>query len=450
MFFVAYLAKPASPRRPITFLFNGGPGAASAYLHLGTAGPRRLAFSPEGRVLPGAVELVDNHESWLEFSDLVFVDPIGTGFSRTVDESRNEQDPFREEDKDRKTDLGAQRQSFFKLQRDLEVLAECLAGCLNRFSAWERPVHIAGESYGGFRVAKLVRLLLEKGIPLHGAMLISPALELNGLSYNDYEALPWIGSMPTYALAAHAHGRCRVSRSSTIEKLAAAAESFARDEYARLLVWGDALPSAERDKTLARLADFIGLAPEYVSQREGRIPIWVYARELLRDRRQVVGFYDASYPAIDPFPDRDYHAAPDPTLVGIGPSYAAGINAHLRHELRVKTDREYHLLNEEAFLKWQHDRSNNIFEHQLGSVDDLRFGFAANPSLRVFITHGWYDLVTPYYASLRLTHLMRLTPAQKKNLRCSMYRGGHMYYMWQESRKTFTEELKEFVYAERR
>ena len=240
IFHVAYLQKGKSPgKRPLTFVFNGGPGAASAYLHLGALGPKRALFHPEGTALPPPVKLVDNPESWLDFTDLVFVDPVGTGFSRAVEKEAGKGKP---EPAEKQTDEKGKpaETEFYGLKRDLESLGEFMQKCLSRYGRWESPVFVAGESYGGFRAAKLARLAQQDfGIGLNGAVIISPALEFAALDHSDYDILPWINGFPTMAAAAFFHGRSKAFPEGTdVDAVLREAEAFSTGEMACLLASG--------------------------------------------------------------------------------------------------------------------------------------------------------------------------------------------------------------------
>ena len=201
----------------------------------------------------------------------------------------------------------------------------------------------------------------------------------------------------------------------------------------------------ERERTLERLADFLGLPLELVTRAEGRISPFVYARELLRDERKVAGLYDVTITGTDPFPDRPEHGAPDPTLAGIGPAYTAAINRQLRSEIGVQTDREYRLLSLEVNQAWKEDTKRHFFTPPEGATDSFRYGMALNPHMRAFLSHGRYDMATPYYASDRLRNLMRLDPDTTGRLTVRHFEGGHMFYAWEESRHAFTAAIAEFV-----
>jgi carboxypeptidase C (cathepsin A) len=444
IFSVAYVADSGDLDRPVTFVFNGGPGASSAYLHIGAVGPQRVDFPADGTLPRMPPRLVQNDESWLAFTDLVFVDPVGTGFSRIIEKSEKKEDEKKESGG--KSDEPDPKE-YFGYKRDLESLSEFIGRWLSSNGRWGSPILIAGESYGGYRVGRLVRVLQETaGIGLNGAILISPALEISTLASGDYDVLAWVDLLPTMAGAAAHHGRSRAFDSAApLADVHREAEAFATSDYTALLTRGAAMPADERERILTRLADLIGLPVDMVTRAEGRIPINVFARELLRDERKVVGLYDATITATDPFPDRESFGGPDPTLAGIAPAYTIAINRQLRSEIGVETDREYTLLSYEVNEEWKDDDKRHFFVPPEGATDDFRYGMSLNPHLKAFITHGRFDLVTPYYASDRLRNLMRLDPAVAGRLTVQHFGGGHMFYAWAESRRAFTAAIADFV-----
>ncbi len=441
IFSVAYVAK-GDGDRPVTFVFNGGPGASSAFLHMGAVGPLRVAFPADGALPRMPPRLVANEDSWLAFTDLVFIDPVGTGFSRVVEDDAKDGEHAKKPENG-----GGDAKEYFGYKRDLESLCEVMGRWLSGHGRWGSAVFIAGESYGGYRVGRLVRMLQETtGIGLSGAMLISPALELSSLSPTDYDVVGWVDLLPTMAASAVHHGRSRAFAPGTAPEAALAdAESFATGDYAVLLTRGASMPAGERDRILGRLADLIGLPADLVTRAEGRIPVGTFTRELLRDERKVVGLYDTTITATDPFPDREDFAGPDPTLAGIDAAYTMAINRHLRSDIGVETDREYVLLSQEVNELWRNDAPEHFFTPPVGATDDFRYGMALNPHMKALITHGRYDLATPYYATDRLRNLMRLDADMAGRLTVRHFPGGHMFYAWQESRRGFTETVAAFV-----
>ncbi|MFS8907866.1 S10 family peptidase [Synechococcus sp. OH2] len=452
IFHVAYLRQDSdSPHRPLTFVFNGGPGAASAYLHMGSLGPRRICFGPNGSLPPSPVQLVDNAESWLLFSDLVFVDPVGTGFSRALPKesqdaksSQEKSDPAAKPTQpEEKEEEPPKEAPFWDVERDLQSLGEFIQGFLSRYKRWLSPIFIAGESYGGFRVARLAKELQAKfGVGLSGAILISPAIEFGLLETTDYNLSTWATLFPSYVATAAYHGRC--GWGEDLQILLPKAEGFARQRLLPLLAMGEAMPEAERQAIYTEMAAGIGLSPEYVAHKGGRIDPASFARELLRSQRLVLGLYDASVTTVDPFPDRPTFEGSDPTLDGVDRLFTAAINSHLRETLQVDTDLTYHLLNLEVFKSWRFTPKGELKQGFIGAMDELRSSMALNPHLRVGIHHGFYDLVTPYFASDHLVDLMKLDPRLKANLLLRHYRGGHMFYTWDPSRVEWFAEMRQF------
>jgi len=448
VFTVTYTARTDGlRRRPLTFVFNGGPGAASAYLHLGALGPKRVAFTDDGSTPPAPADLVDNHETWLPFTDLVFIDPVGTGLSRALpdpggkpDEKAGSRKPGALQDHER---------PFYAIDRDLDVLCEVVQRTLTRLNRWTSPVYVAGESYGGYRAARLARRLQEAfGVGLNGVALISPALEIPLLQASDYDLPNWLATLPSMAAAAAWHGRSRAWRKG--DDLAIRlpeAERFAANQLAPLLVLGDATPVDQADATLSALADLLGLPLARVRALGGRVSIMAFCRELLQDSHRVCGLYDASMTALDPFPSREKGEGPDPSLAAIDRLFTAGANAWLRAGLGVSSERGYVLLNRQVNEAWRQDVERHVFDGVVGATDDLRYGMALNPHLKVLLSHGRYDLVTPYFGSHMVLNQARLDPALRKNLHIRHFEGGHMFYSWASSRRAFRDAGRELVEA---
>ncbi len=447
MFHVAYIAQiDNTVQRPLTFVFNGGPGAASAYLHMGALGPKRIQFGNQGTLPKPPVRVVDNLESWLGFTDLVFVDPIGTGFSRSLPQEKN-----KDKDKDNVNSGEVEKPQetrFWEVDRDLTSLCEFIQRFLSRQKRWLSPIFIAGESYGGFRVAKLVRKLQQDfGVGLSGAIVISPVLEFSLLDNRDYNLSSWATLLPSLAASAAYHNRAKwAGEEGDLQAHMATAEQFARRSLIPLLAMGSTFTLEERQAVYQQMADLIGLPLSIVEKQAGRIGIEFFARELLRDQHRIVGLYDASITAIDPFPDRQTYEGIDPTLDGIDRLFTGAINSHLRDTLNVETDLTYNLLNLETFKAWRFDMKGDLKQGFIGAVDDLRVGMTLNPYMQVYITHGYFDLVTPYFASNHLADLMKLDAEIRPNLTLKNYRGGHMFYTWDESRQQWLDEMQRFYH----
>ncbi len=444
MFHVAYLRDTRQAgKRPLTFVFNGGPGAASAYLHMGALGPRRVMFNADGSLPAMPTQLCDNPESWLPFTDLVFIDPIGTGLSRVIPAAEGKEADDAQDKADKKTRAVAEE--FYSLNKDLDTLGEFIERFLSDHGRWLSPVYIAGESYGGFRVARLVKHLQEQhGVGLCGAMLISPALEWYFLNSSDYDVIGWAALYPSLVAAAQAHGRSSFGSRVPLKRVLGEAEDFALRRLVPFLAAGEALPANERREVLQEMAKQTGLTPSLLERQQGRVDLMTFCRELLRDKGRVCGLYDASVSTADPFPDRPHYEGPDPTLAGIDSLFSAGINSQLRDTIGLKTDRRYTLLSMEVNSSWKVDQKRHAFESQVGSTDELRYGMSLNPHMKVRIVHGLYDLVTPYFGSARITGLMKLDAEARRRIDQINYKGGHMFYSWEESRKRFTADTEAF------
>jgi carboxypeptidase C (cathepsin A) len=414
VYYTAYVAKGAdAARRPITFAFNGGPGAASVYLNLGIAGPRIVDFSAE-RPDGASSKLIDNPDTWLAFTDLVMIDPIGTGWSRTA-----------------KAD-GAN--AFWGVRSDANVLAKVIALYTARNSRGASPKYLLGESYGGFRAAKVAGALKsDQGIMVSGIVMVSPLLET---------ALQWSGSQ--FALGAALHfpsiAAAELDRTGkfTPEALAEA-ERFALNDY--LTGLAGPRPTGDRAKALyGRIAQFTGLPVDVVTKARG----WVRSAYLnhLREKGLTVSFYDGAFASPDPYPESDRRRGGDPLLDGFSRVLSGAYVAYARDELGFKTDMTYNLLASEVSSKWEWGDSRNA----PGVSDDLRELLAQTPSFRLLVAHGRTDLVTPYGVSRYvLDHIPEIGGPDRVQLK--LYRGGHMFYFNPDSRRAFSEAAKNFYQA---
>ncbi len=275
--------------------------------------------------------------------------------------------------------------------------------------------------------------------------MISPGIEFAGLLGTDYNLEHWIEMLPAFAATAHAHGVAGAGTS--FEAHRAAAEELAVGDWVNLLAQGERMPEDRRRAICERAAALIGLPVAMLAESLGRVTREQYCRALLRDKRLWVGMYDGSVTAVDPFPDRESYVGPDPTLQGSTRAFASGVNAHLREDLGVKTELDYILLNLEANMAWRDDGMEHMISQALGSLDELRYGMSLNPDMRVLISHGYYDLVTPYASCDRLVRLMKLLPSQQEKLRTQHFAGGHMFYTHAASRRAFTELARSYCFG---
>jgi carboxypeptidase C (cathepsin A) len=410
IYYTAYVAKNAEGAiRPITFAFNGGPGAASAYLNLGLVGPRIAEFA--GNDAAGA-KLQDNPQTWLAFTDLVMIDPVGTGWSK----------PAKADDK-----------SFYGVRSDAQAIAKTIALYLAKNGRGGSAKYILGESYGGFRAAKVAQALQhDQGIALSGIIMLSPLVEGSLIFGGTRFALGAALHLPSLAAA-------ELERKGTFSKEAQAeAERFALTDY--LTTLAGPTPKGEAAKSFyARVAQITGLPEEIVTRSRGFIRD-AYVKHLRSTESKIVSRYDATFAVADPFPEQETARGPDPLLDGLTRAYGGLYANYARDELGFKTEMTYVLLAGDVSGKWDWEGSGR---GGASISDDVRELLAMNPSFRLMIAHGYSDMVTPYSVSrYLLDHLPPLGDPSRAQLR--LYRGGHMFYIDQDSRKTFTADAKMF------
>lgn len=419
MFYTAYTADPASHERPVTFVFNGGPGAASAYLNLGGLGPRILSLAGDGTIPSPPARLADNPDSWLSFTDLVFVDPVGTGYSRAADPKDEEH--------------------FWGVKQDESAMAAFIRLYLERAGRMSSPVFLAGESYGGFRAALLARTLQqESGIGPSGVILISPALEFSFL-YGDDDAaiLPTALTLPS--LAAARMERAGLSGADLARRLADV-EHFATSDYLADLAAGR---GAVPDRAVEQVADATGLSPDLVRRNFARISASVFIKEAGRATGTVLSRYDATVPGPDPDPASNAARGPDPVLDRTVPLWTSAMVDSLHTELGYATDVSYRLLNREISGRWDYG-STAQNQGYAGVMDDLQRARVLNPRLGVLVANGRTDLVTPYLLSRYLVAQQPvLAGAQPIVIR--VYEGGHMLYTRPASRRALARDAEALV-----
>jgi carboxypeptidase C (cathepsin A) len=393
------------------------------FLHLGGIGPRRLAVNADGTWPPAPVGLLDNPLTWLAFTDLVFIDPVGTGYSRVA--KAGAEGEKEEASKDQASD-------FWSVERDLDSLGEFIRLYLTRNDRWLSPKVIAGESYGGFRVAALVKSLPDDfAIAPNGAILISPLLDYAMLGGNRYNLLPWALTLPSLAATAAWHDRGSLAAAAASQELSAAlapAEEFALSQMLTGLAGNDAAAA------YAAIAAFSGLPEELVARRRGRVETSVFAKQLLRDQERLVGRYDGTISGPDPHPDEADFAGGDPSFDYLTTAYAPALAAYLRDELDYRTDAAYEILNSDVNRRWDFsDALSGRGQGFAGFSAALREGLILNPGLSVLIVHGYHDLITPYLASRYLVEQMDLPADAADRVHLANFAGGHMLYLRQTS-----------------
>ena len=410
--------------RPVTFVFNGGPGAASAYMHLGAAGPKVVAFNEDGSLPRPPAPLVDNPDSWLAFTDLVFIDPVGTGFSRAVKPETGKPD----EDADKR---------FWKVEADVRSMAEVVRLWLTRNGRWESPKFLAGESYGGFRIAKMASELIERtGIAVNGLIMVSPVVDFATIR-DEMGLLGPALKLPSYAASAAANGLAP----GTPEQAAEAAERFALGGYLTGLATLDYRRIGEAEPFMAEIARTIGLPVELVTRHRGQLSAGTFARELLRGQGKIASVYDGTFTAADPDPGAA-RIPFDPFLKGTIPVYTTAFAAYAESELGVRIEAPFHLLSDRVNRGWEWPRMR-----EPNAVDDLQTALTLQPSLRVLIVHGRTDLITPYMASRWVASRLELPEGQGDRVRVTVYDGGHMMYTRAPERAKLAADARALVEA---
>ncbi|MCG6121396.1 MAG: peptidase S10 [Microvirga sp.] len=410
--FVAYLRDSEGedrPPRPVTFAVNGGPGAASAYLNIGALGPWRLPVGLETITPSQTVDLVDNAETWLAFTDLVFVDPVGSGFSRLANTS------------------GSLRERFLSIDGDADALSEFVYRWLVDNGRVTSPKYFVGESYGGFRGPLVAEALqTDYGIGLSGMTLLSPVLDFGWREQPDYAPLPKVSLLPSLAASAMER-RGDFSREALAE-----VEEYAAGDYLADLMRGLSDEEAVA-RASARVASLVGLDPELVRRRAGRIDMQLYAREIGRDDDALASLYDSGVTAGDPVPTLDFSRAADPVLDALTAPLTSAMLALYDDKLSWTPPRRYILLNSGVNRAWSWGRGRS----QPEAVSALRRVMALDGDFRLLVVHGYTDLVTPYFESALILRQIRDFQGR---VRLENYPGGHMFYTRDESRRAFRDD----------
>ncbi|HEY1014244.1 MAG TPA: peptidase S10 [Herpetosiphonaceae bacterium] len=423
MFFIAYTRDDAGEGagRPVTFSFNGGPGSSSVWMHLGLLGPRRVALDEIGNLPPPPYRLVANEHSLLDVSDLVFIDPVSTGFSRPAP--------------------GEKARSFHGFKRDIESVGDFIRLYVTRYGRWASPKFLIGESYGTTRAAGLAGYLHERhALYLNGIMLVSAVLDFATVEFDPGHDLPYILHLPTYAATAWYHGRLGARQGQELGALLAEVEAFALGEYALALLKGAALGAEEEAELAERLAGYTGLSADYIRRSHLRIEIMRFSKELLRERRRTVGRLDTRFQGIDRDAVGEHHEY-DPSLTNIMGPYAATFNDYVRRELGFESDLPYEILNPRVW-PWSYAEHENKY---VNVADTLRKAIAVNPYLKIFVASGYFDLATPYFATDYTVSHLALDPDLRGNIVTAYYPAGHMMYIHLPSLAQIKRDLAAFV-----
>ncbi len=424
MFFIAYTrddVKDSAAARPVTFTFNGGPGSSSVWLHLGALGPRKVLTDTEGNPTAPPFKLVDNESSILDDSDLVFIDPVGTGYSRAAP--------------------GEDPRQFYGYQGDIESVGEFIRLYTTRYKRWGSPKFLAGESYGTMRAAALSGYLQSRfGMYLNGIMLISSVLDFATIRFDKNNLMPFMLFLPSYTATACYHKRLAPELQANFENTLREAENFASGEYAAALMRGESLTAQERANIITKLARLTGLSPAFIEQADLRISQSRFGKELMRDRRRTVGRLDSRFQGIDSDAAGE-NIEYDASYAVIQGIYSTTFNHYVRHELGYENDLPYEILTGRV-QPWSYAQSENRY---LSTADTLRAAMTQNPALRVFVASGYYDLATPYFATQHTFKHLGLDASLRSHVTFAYYEAGHMFYMHQPSLAKMKTDLQNFI-----
>jgi carboxypeptidase C (cathepsin A) len=409
--FTAYILDgPKDPKRPITFAFNGGPGAASVYLNLGAIGPKRLQFGAQGDSPSDPPDLIDNPGTWLDFTDMVFIDPVGTGFSRSL------------------VPMDETKKRFFGVKEDVAYLSRVVYDWLLKNQRMASPKYVAGESYGGFRAPAVGHYLQRQlGVAPAGVVMVSPVLDFRADEPADLSPLAYAIPLPSMAAATLERQGKPLSAEALVE-----VETYARGEFLADLARGASDPAAVQ-RVVERVTRYTGLDPALVRRMGGRVDTRTYLRELYRDQGRIASIYDPNVSAFDPYPWSNNQRAGDPILDSIVASTTTAMADFTTRIVGWKVDGRYNALSDEVNANWGP-------RGQAESVQDLRQALAADPKLKVLIAHGYDDLSCPFFASRLIVDQMPAGAGAARTT-LALYPGGHMFYSRPGSQAAFRADV---------
>lgn len=421
IFYMAYTLDNPPAGRPLMFSFNGGPGSASVWLHLGALGPRRVKMLDDGLMPPPPYELVDNEHTWLTETDMVFIDPVGTGYSRAA-----------------KPELAGK---FFGVNGDIDSVGEFIRMYLGRNERWSSPLFLVGESYGTTRAAGLSNHLFERGIGLNGILLVSTVMNFQTIRFADNNDLPLVLILPSYAVTAWYHKRLPPQmQAKSVEQVAQESRQFAANEYMPAMLRIDSLSTTERSALAAKFSMYSGLSADFIERNNFRVELGEFNKELLRNERRSTGRLDSRFKGIDRDAAGDGPDM-DPSMSAIRTPYTAAFNSYVRGELGYKSDVEYYILGGGISSPWNWNTNNAYADTSI----PLKNAMAKNPYMKIFLAQGYYDMATPFYAAEYTVSAMNLDPQLRRNVSFAYYEAGHMMYIEKNSLKKLKDDASAFI-----
>lgn len=422
MFFVAYTRDGAGDqsRRPLLIAFNGGPGSSSVWLHLGAYGPRRVRLLPDGTAPAPPQRIEDNPHTLLDQVDMVFIDPVGTGYSRAA-----------------RLELG---QKFWGLDEDIASVGEFIRLYLTRYNRWGSPLFMSGESYGTTRAAGLAGYLADRGIAMNGVLLVSAVLNRAASTLDRGNDLGFVNFLPSYAATAWYHQKLAPDlQAMTVERLTDEVERFAVDEYNVALTMGARLPAEQRRAIVQRVARYTGLSERFVEDNDLRITLARFNHELLRGERKLVGRLDSRFTTFETDPAAE-RGQLDPSEATIRNSFTPVLNEYVRRELRYRNDDVYYILGG-GIGRWRYPERQGYSD----VTPSLERAFARNPYMKLYVALGYYDMATPYFAMEYTMAQMRLAPEVRRNVVMDYFASGHMMYIEESSMVKMRAGMRGFI-----
>ena len=406
MFFVAYTRDGVADvsKRPLLIAFNGGPGSSSVWLHLGAFGPRRVRLMPDGAAPAPPYGVEDNPQTLLDQTDIVFVDPVGTGYSRAA-----------------RPEFGTK---FWGLDEDISAMGEFMRLYLTRYSRWSSPLFIGGESYGTTRATGLSGYLADRGVTLNGIILLSTVMDFGASSMDRHNAEGFVNFLPSYTATAWYHRRLPPDlQSKTVEQVMEEAKHWAVSEYGPALALGERLTAEQRTATVKQLARYTGLPEQFVADNDMRVTLGRFNHELLRRDRRVVGRLDSRFTTYDLDPGSD-NVQLDPSEATIRNTFTPAWNDYVRRELKYRDDDVYYILGG-GIGRWRYPQSQGYADVS----PSIERAFTKNPYLRLYVAMGYYDMATPYFAVEHTLGQLRVSPEARGNITTDYFAAGHMMYI---------------------
>jgi carboxypeptidase C (cathepsin A) len=420
IFFTYYKKDKTEPdSRPVTFTFNGGPGSSSVWLHMGGLGPKRVLLDDMGAAPAPPYKIIDNEYTWLDKTDLVFIDPVSTGLSRAA--------------------AGEKPSQFHGYNEDIQSVATFIRNFLDKYERWSSPKYLAGESYGTTRAAGLSSYLQDRyRIFLNGVFLISAVLNFGSNDYYVGNDLPRALYLPTYTATAWYHKKLAPELQANLQKALKESEQFALGEFATALLKGGWMTDAEKDKIAEKMSYYTGLSKTYCLQANLRVHESQFFKELRRTDGLTVGRLDGRFTGRD-LDDVGETASFDPSFANIDGSFTATLNDYLQRDLKFKSEDGYNIFG--SVYPWNY---NNVQNQFLNVAENLRKAMAKNPDMKVYVGAGYYDFATPYFTAGYDIEHMFLRPELRKNIQFNYYEAGHMYYIHKPSLQQFKKDIDTF------